>query len=253
MALPLRSDKSKYLVLFSLGFIGILSSISLIPQLTSLSPEPLPISIFWVQVISVIQSSVLLLLMVALGCVFAKRVSLATPIIDRLCGVSTHLPKLTDILLPAIFGGVVGGICLVVFFYLLADFLPIDYLQASEHFNPPRYTKLLYGGITEEILVRWGLMSFFSWCCYKVCQTNTSKVNLYNYVFAILLSALLFGVGHLPVALMLTETPNIYFYLYIIVGNALFGCIAGWLFYKRGLECAMLAHMVAHLTLLILG
>ncbi|GAC21129.1 CPBP family intramembrane glutamic endopeptidase [Paraglaciecola arctica] len=253
MALTLGSDKPKYLVLFVLGFVGILSSVSLVPQLISLSPEPLPISIFWVQVISVIQSSVLLMLMVVLGGVFAKRVNLTTPVIDRLCGVSTHLPKFTDILVPAIFGGVFGGFCLLGFFYLMAGFLPIDFLQASERFIPPWHTKLLYGGITEEILVRWGLMSFFTWGCYKVCQTHGSKINEYNYVFGILLSALLFGVGHLPVAQLLTDEPSVYLYLYIIVGNAIFGCIAGWLFYKRGLECAILAHMVAHITVISFG
>jgi membrane protease YdiL (CAAX protease family) len=253
MTLPMSSEKFKYLVLFLLGFIGILSSVSLIPQLTSLSPEPLPMSVFWVKVISVVQTSVLLLVMVLIGGVFAKRVNLTTSIIDRLCGVSTNLPKLFDILVPAIFGGVIGGFCLLVFFYFMANFLPMDFLQASERFIPPWHTRLFYGGITEEVLVRWGLMSFFTWCCYKVCQTNASKINQYNYVFGILLSALLFGLGHLPVALMLTETPNIYFYLYIIIGNAIFGCIAGWLFWKRGLESAILAHMVAHITMLIFG
>jgi hypothetical protein len=56
-----------------------------------LSPEPLLKTTFWVQVISVIQSSVLL--MILLGGVFAKRVNLATPIIDRLCGVSANQPR----------------------------------------------------------------------------------------------------------------------------------------------------------------
>jgi membrane protease YdiL (CAAX protease family) len=253
VALRLGSNKSKIVVLFLLGFIGILSSVSLIPQLTSLSPEPLPMPVFWLQVVSVIQSSMLLLLMVAIGNIFAKRVNLSTPIIDRLCGVSDNLPKLSNTLIPAIIGGVLGGFCLLVFFYLMTDFLPMDFLQAGESFIPPWYTRLLYGGITEEILVRWGLMSFFTWGSYKIFQKKASQISAYNYVLGILLSALLFGLGHLPVALMLTETPNIYFYTYIIVGNAIFGCIAGWLFYKRGLECAILAHMLAHITMLIFG
>lgn len=251
MALLNSSEKSKYLVLFLLGFVGILSSVSLIPQLTSLSPEPLPMSVFWLQVISVVQTSVLLLLMVVLGSVFAKKVNLSTPVIDRLCGVSTNLPQLNAILLPALLGGVFGGFALISFFNFMADFLPIDFLQASERFVPPWYTKLLYGGITEEILVRWGLMSFFTWGCYKIFQSPGDKVKAYNYVIGIFLSALLFGLGHLPVAQMLTENPNIYLYLYIIGGNAIFGCVAGWLFYKRGLECAILAHMIAHLSMLI--
>lgn len=253
MAFVSGSNKTKYLVLFLLGFVGILSSASLIPQLTSLSPEPLPMSVFWVQVVSVIQSSLLLLMMVLVGAIFAKRVNLSTPIIDRLCGVSDNLPKLSNTLILATFAGILGGFCLLVFFYLMTDFLPMDFLQAGESFIPPWYTRLLYGGITEEILVRWGLMSFFTWGSYRIFQKKASQISAYNYVIGILLSALLFGLGHLPVALMLAESPTIFLYIYIIVGNAIFGCIAGWLFYKRGLECAILAHMVAHLTMLSFG
>jgi membrane protease YdiL (CAAX protease family) len=38
---------------------------------------------------------------------------------------------------------------------------------------------------------------------------------------------------------------------YIIVGNAAFGFIAGYLYWKRGLECAIAAHMIAHITMII--
>jgi membrane protease YdiL (CAAX protease family) len=36
----------------------------------------------------------------------------------------------------------------------------------------------------------------------------------------------------------------------VIVANSLFGLIAGYLYWKRGLESAMLAHMLAHVLLL---
>jgi membrane protease YdiL (CAAX protease family) len=40
---------------------------------------------------------------------------------------------------------------------------------------------------------------------------------------------------------------------YIILGNASFGFIAGYLYWKRGLECAIGAHMVAHLTMIVVA
>ena len=36
----------------------------------------------------------------------------------------------------------------------------------------------------------------------------------------------------------------------MIVANSIFGLIAGYLYWKRGLESAMFAHMVAHVLLL---
>ena len=38
--------------------------------------------------------------------------------------------------------------------------------------------------------------------------------------------------------------------LYVIVANSVFGLIAGYLYWKRGLESAMLAHMLAHVVML---
>ncbi len=33
---------------------------------------------------------------------------------------------------------------------------------------------------------------------------------------------------------------------YVIIANALFGIVAGFLYWRRGLESAMIAHMLAH-------
>jgi membrane protease YdiL (CAAX protease family) len=71
-------------------------------------------------------------------------------------------------------------------------------------------------------------MSFFTRGCYKVSQARASKIDTHNYAFGILLSALLFSLGHLAVALKLTDNPNMFVYLYIIIGNGIFGCIAGY-------------------------
>ena len=93
-------------------------------------------------------------------------------------------------------------------------------------------------------------MSFITWCCYRLTQAKETEVKPYNYVFAIVLSAFLFGIGHLPVAFTLTSVVNSALIFYIIFGNAGFGIVAGYLYWKRGLECAMLAHIIAHLIII---
>jgi len=37
---------------------------------------------------------------------------------------------------------------------------------------------------------------------------------------------------------------------YIVVANGLFGLIAGYLYWKRGLEAAIIAHMLTHVVLI---
>jgi len=237
--------------LFSLGFLGIVSIVPLIPQLLSLQSAELPMSVEMIQVISVAQSSILLLLMIWLGSVFSKKVGLSAPVIFALAHSENVFDQLKPQILPAVVGGIAGGIFILLFLGTLSSYLPPEFISAGEKLMPPWYTKMLYGGITEELLMRWGLMSFFVWGSYRITQKADSEIRSYNYVIAIILSALIFGLGHLPVAFALSPEVTAPLVAYIILGNAAFGFIAGYLYWKRGLECAIAAHMIAHVTMII--
>jgi membrane protease YdiL (CAAX protease family) len=65
---------------------------------------------------------------------------------------------------------------------------------------------------------------------------------------AIAASALLFGAGHLPLASFLIGSLNAPVVLFVVGLNAAFGLLFGWLFWRRGLESAMVAHAVTHLV-----
>ncbi len=239
------------ILLFSLGFLGIASIVPLIPQLLSLQSAELPMSVEMIQVISVAQSSILLLLMIWVGSIFSKKVSLSAPVIFALARSENVFNQLKPQILPAVVGGIAGGIFILLFLGTLSSYLPPEFISAGEKLVPPWYTKMLYGGITEELLMRWGLMSFFVWASYRITQKVGSEIRSYNYVIAIFLSALIFGLGHLPVAFALSSEVTAPLVAYIILGNATFGFIAGYLYWKRGLECAIAAHMIAHITMII--
>ncbi|MDP9350008.1 MAG: CPBP family intramembrane metalloprotease [Chloroflexota bacterium] len=105
---------------------------------------------------------------------------------------------------------------------------------------------LLYGGITEELMVRWGLLSLFAWAAWRLFQRGRATPSAAVLWSAVLLSAVLFGLGHLPaVSALVPLTPMIV--LRTIALNALGGFVFGWLFWKRSLEAAMLAHASGHI------
>lgn len=240
-----------YFLLFILGFLGVLSILPLVPQLLELQTEKPPMPLWVIQTVSVIQSSVLLFIMVWLGAVFSKKVALTSPVIQAAVESKNICKEIKPQIVPAFLGGIAGGIFLVIFFNAVSTYLPPEFIIAGEKLAPPWYTKILYGGITEEILIRWGLMSFFVWVFYRITQKKNTEVKTYNYILGIIISSLVFGTGHLPVAFALSPEVTTYFIAYIIVGNAAFGFIAGYLFWKRGLECAIGAHMLAHFTMII--
>ncbi|MFP8843408.1 CPBP family intramembrane glutamic endopeptidase [Shewanella baltica] len=239
------------LALFFVGFLGIMSVIPFVSQILAMQQGELPMPLFLLKIISVAQSSLMLLLMVFMGSIFAKKVGLTAPVISAMVHSNSIYTALRPQLIPALVGGVLGGVFILVFLGMLSGYLPADFIQAGAKLAPPWYTKVLYGGITEELLIRWGLMSFLVWCSYRLTQRKGADIKVHNYVLAIILSGIIFGVGHLPVAFALTSEATIPLVLYIVLGNAGFGFIAGYLYWKYGLECAMGAHMLAHVTMII--
>ena len=103
-----------------------------------------------------------------------------------------------------------------------------------------------YGGIVEEVLCRLLLVSALVWL---LARCNRRVARPWMFVLAIALAALLFGAGHLPAAHAagLLGTPLLV--ARIVLLNAVVAVVFGGLFWKYGLEHAMLAHFCADLML----
>lgn len=100
-----------------------------------------------------------------------------------------------------------------------------------------------YGGITEELILRYGLMTLLVWLGAQIWTTRPPGL----YVGGLVFSAVLFGAGHLPaMAALVPLTPMVI--LRTVGLNALLGSVYGWLFWRRGLEHAMVAHIATHLS-----
>jgi membrane protease YdiL (CAAX protease family) len=67
------------------------------------------------------------------------------------------------------------------------------------------------------------------------------------FVVANVAAALLFGAGHLPLAMQFGGGAAVI--TYTVLANAVAGLTFGWLFYRRGLEQAIVAHAWADVVL----
>ena len=98
----------------------------------------------------------------------------------------------------------------------------------------------------EELLLRWGVMTFLVWVAWRLIQRGQGKPRAIYFAGAIMISSVVFGLGHLPIAFALSPVVTSSLVFYIIAANATFGLIAGYLYWKKGLEAAMVAHMMGH-------
>jgi hypothetical protein len=193
---------------------------------------------------SAFQSALVVALAVWVGTALAPAVGLRAPVFEAAATRRPIMPVLKPQILPGFIAGVLGGLLL----FASLRFSPAAIAALQGQFNPPLYARMLYGGITEEVLLRWGLMTAFTWLAWRFVQGKRGAVHPRLTWLAIAMSALLFGVGHLPVASYLLGSLNGPVVLFIVGLNAAFGSLFGWLFWRRGLESAMVAHAVTHLV-----
>jgi membrane protease YdiL (CAAX protease family) len=132
---------------------------------------------------------------------------------------------------------------------LFAPYLPA--LSIADTHTAPWKTLLasLYGGIVEEILMRLFLMSLIAWIIAAVFRITEPIKNNWVMWSAIIITAILFGLGHLPVtASLIAITPLVV--TRAIVLNGIGGIVFGWLYWKKGLLFAMVAHGTTDIVLL---
>jgi len=113
-----------------------------------------------------------------------------------------------------------------------------------------------YGGITGEIKLRLFLLSLLAWIGSRIWRNSGGRLTSGVVWGATILSAVVFGLGHLPAlsSMGLSITPVLL--TSSLVQNGIGGVIFGWLYWRRGLESAIIslftADIVIHVILPVL-
>jgi hypothetical protein len=94
-------------------------------------------------------------------------------------------------------------------------------------------------------------MTFLVWLAWGLLQKGEGRPKAIYVVAAIGLSAVIFGAGHLPIASMLSGGLTLPLTIYVITANSIFGIAAGFLYWRQGLESAMIAHIFTHVVLIL--
>jgi hypothetical protein len=241
-------------ILFVLGSVGIvmvtITSIPLVEQqLAKLSPEVLAkVPPLWVlMLLQGLQPTVLLAISILVGIGCAYRVGLSSHLIDHWVFHTAKSPSFAVEIKWSLGVGAATTIVILLLDRFMKPALP-EALQASNNTEPnwlSSLTAMLYGGITEEILLRWGLMSLLVWIAWKVLKQGVTLPSQGIYQGAIVLAALVFGLLHLPAtAAIVPLTPVVI--IRAILLNGIAGIAFGWLFWQYSLEAAMLAHISIH-------
>lgn len=234
--------------LWTAGMLGVVVvTLTVIPQLVRGAPTQVPHGLAIAG--SLVQSGVLLALAAWSGAVLSAPLGLRAPVTEAALSGSSIWGAAKPQIIPGALIGLVAGVVLLI----AGQAAPRELRSVGSAFHLPASARLLYGGITEEILMRWGLMTLVAWLAWRFLQRRNGSLHLKYMTAAVLIAALLFGIGHLPAAAAMGLDLSPAVVAYVLIGNTVPGLLFGLSYWRWGLESAFLAHAMAHLVAMMVG
>lgn len=236
------------LALFVLGFLGILSMLTVKLPIDSLPKDLIHLSPIAIKALSLANPTILLLIAIAGGTALYNKVKLTVPTISALLKIESSQIKFTEQLKSGITLGLLSGILIIFVSFISNLIIPDEFEALNKNIDITLLARFLYGGFTEELLLRFGFMTFVVWCISKIM----GRLNTPIYWIGIILSTILFAIGHFPIVFSTIAHPSIILLTYILIGNSIPGLVCGWLYWKKGLEAAFIAHVFAHVAMVVI-
>ncbi|HVS82100.1 MAG TPA: CPBP family glutamic-type intramembrane protease [Pyrinomonadaceae bacterium] len=223
-----------------------------LPVIQSGPPPPMPLPLL--VAIGVVQNLLVFAVAIGLGLLLARKMGLpGAPLLEAYLYGEEPPVRLRDSLKYGVVVGIAVGIILLFIIIPAAPHLPgLPFVSAARVALWKRVLICFYGGIDEEVLTRLFLLTLLAWLGVRIFQRNKAQLAPATFWVANIIVAILFGLGHLPSAAMVMHiTPTVVVLALVLNGIAAipFGC----LYWKRGLESAMIAHFCADFVIYVVG
>ena len=223
-------DKRLLITMIVLGLAGV-ATLAIVPFETILPPN-----VHVPRFMLLIQPAVLTVALAALGWWVAPRTGLGAPVLSAaLDGGDWARPLLRA--MPAILA-IAAATALILVVYGLAS---QDTATTTPQLDIPLLARLGYGGMGEEIIARWGLLTGFMALGLRLGRSPSAAFWLANSA-----AALLFALGHFGALFAMVQHPSVALMAAVVVGNFVPAMGFGWLYRRHGIESAMFAHGGAH-------
>ena len=225
----------------------VITSLMVVPytlDLTSSEVEITPVLLL----LSMAQNLFLYAIAVFFGLFLSKPIGMRLPILQGALQGKNQTKELKSILPPSIVWGVLAGILIVIFSIPFNRLIPEF---RNMEVSVPAWKAFLasfYGGIAEEVLLRLFLVSLFVWITYKIKKDKDGGPTVFGIWLSIVLASVIFGLGHLPATAQIVPLSGAVIARAIVL-NGIGGIVFGWLYWKKGLESAIIAHFSADIVL----
>lgn len=180
------------------------------------------------------------------GSVLSPTTGLHDAILEGLLQGTAGVGALLPILLPTVLYAFFGVLFFLVLYYgVITRIVDKQNIEIMAKFRTALGVDgcVLYGGVVEEIIARWGLLNLAAFFALLFTKQYPSLI----IWISIFVSGLIFAVSQLPAYLAAGCTSNRRFIYSLVLLSLYQSLLFGYLFWQYGLIAAILAHMLFHL------
>lgn len=250
-----RAFWSEFAILLAAALLG---SLAIIPYsvrlLTSRQHKRLKFRLSTLLLLSFLQTAVLSAVAIGVGLLAAHAIGLGAPYIEAGFASTGSKQAIVQMLLPAVGLGVLGGAVLLLLDLLFLRYWPpelVDFARRTTLWE--NFLASFYGGLNEEIFMRLFGFSVLTWLLTRVWHTPAGLPTDAVLWTANVIMAALFALGHLPATKDLLGSIPRPMLIRALLLNTPIGLICGWLFWRYGIEAAILAHFSADVMYHVAG
>jgi hypothetical protein len=190
---------------------------------------------------------------IGLGLWLGNKIGLGAPVVKGLAlREPGTLGRIRSILLPGLIWGLVAGILITV----LSPVVGMLWPELTENETAKALGQIaswkgvlvsVSAGVIEEIQFRFGLMTLLAWCGMKLMRRQTPGATI--ICVANVLAVVPFGLAHLTNVAGMGVPITLGAVLMVVLLNGVAGVIFGILYWRRGIETAILAHFATDIVL----
>ena len=233
------------------------ASYAIVPYSMTLTSSTLTLPAILINgTITVLQTGVF----AAIGLFLATRIGLGLPFVEAWVKKEPTQGRFRRALGLSVLVGVVAGLVMIgldVFVFgppLAAELDRLGIVLPSTVQSPAwqGFLASFYGGVNEEVVYRLFGVSLLAWLGSLVSRDSEGRPKPVVLWIAIIVIAVGFGLAHLPGTAAIGLPIDVLVVTRAIVGNGVGGVAFGWLYWRRGLEGAIVSHFSADLVLHVL-
>lgn len=191
-------------------------------------------------------------LAVWLGLAAARRVGTGAPVLDGTVASSLAARRFA---ISVAIGLACGAVVLAVLVYGLVPIEPALATRLRARIGAPSWLPWVLAvesSILEEFVLRLFLLSSLAWLLARGWRNVRAPVSAVASWSAITVSSLVFAAVHLP-AWLATTDPNAILIASVLTLNGVAGMVLGYLYWRWGIESALLAHFAADMVVQGIG